>query len=303
MVSIALVGILCLRTSSAAEPSAAPRASPPPAVSTSALLREEGYAAYLRKEFTRCAELFARSARGAAGEPGAEDTWYSAAACAAEAGDCDLAFQDLASAADAGFRAVRQASADVDLKPLRADPRWSPWLDRVRLREGAYLAGVNREIYQMYEEDQADRPSDPNVKADWRAVSERDSARRKRVLELFRAGSLKAADDYYHAAMIFQHGSTAGDFDLAHQLSLKACELDPTHRAARWLAAASKDRYLMTLGKPQLYGTQFKRDPGGPWVLYPVDPSISDEERARWNVPPLAELKKRAEALNTPQPK
>jgi hypothetical protein len=111
------------------------------------------------------------------------------------------------------------------------------------------------------------------------------------------------ADDYYHAAMILQHGRTAEDFDLAHQLSLKASELEPTDRAARWLAAATKDRYLMTLGKPQLYGTQFKRDPGGPWYLYPVDPSITDEERAKWNVPPLAEAKKRAEALNTPQPK
>jgi hypothetical protein len=58
----------------------------------------------------------------------------------------------------------------------------------------------------------------------------------------------------------------------------------------------------MTLGKPQRYGTQFKRDPGGPWYLYPVDPAVTDEERARWNVPPLAELKKRAEALNTPRP-
>jgi hypothetical protein len=302
MTSIALAGISCLLASSAVQSPTAPAGPPPPMFTPSALLREEGYAAYLRKEFTRCTDLFARSARGAASESDAADAWYSAAACAAEAGDRALAFQDLASAADAGFRGVRQASVDIDLEALRADPRWSPWLDRVRLRETAYLAGVNREVYQMYQEDQADRPSDPNVKADWRAVSERDLARRKRVLELFRAHRLKAADDYYHGAMIFQHGSAAEDFDFAYQLSLKASELEPTHRAARWLAAAAKDRYLMTLGKPQLYGTQFKRDPGGPWYLYPVDPSITDEERAKWSVPPLAEAKKRAAALNTPQP-
>jgi hypothetical protein len=303
MASIALAGILCLLAAATVAPPAASAGTPAPALPPSALLREAGYAAYLRKEFTRCAELFASSARGAASEATAAAAWYSAAACAAEAGDRDLAFRDLASAADAGFRRVRAASADVDLEPLRADPRWRPWLDRVRLREAAYLAGVNRELYQMYEEDEADRGTAPNVKADWQAISERDGARRKRVLELFRSASLKVADDYYHAAMILQHGSAAEDFDLAHQLSLKASDLEPTNLEARWLAAASKDRYLMTLGKPQLYGTQFKRDRGGPWYLYPVDPSITDEERARWNVPPLAELKKRAEALNTPQPK
>ncbi|HVT60680.1 MAG TPA: hypothetical protein VHR45_20075 [Thermoanaerobaculia bacterium] len=297
---VALAGALCLLAPAVG---AEPRSPAAASQSEAAALREEGYAAYLRREFTHCAELFARSGRAAAGVPAtAADAWYSAAACAAEAGDRDLAFQDLASAADAGFRGVRQAAADVDLKALQADPRWRSWLDRVRRREAAYLAGVNREVYQMFEEDQADRPSDPNVKVDWSAVVERDRARRQRVLEIHRAGGLEAADDYYHAAMILQHGSAAEDFDLAHRLGVRASELDPTNRQARWLAAAAKDRYLMTLGKPQLYGTQFKRDQGGPWFLYPVDPSITDDERAKWNVPPLAEAKKRAEALNTPPP-
>jgi hypothetical protein len=30
-----------------------------------------------------------------------------------------------------------------------------------------------------------------------------------------------------------------------------------------------------------------KRD--GKWAVYTVDPAVTDEERARWNVPPLAE--------------
>ena len=67
--------------------------------------------------------------------------------------------------------------------------------------------------------------------------------------------------------------------------------MHPSH--PRWLAAASKDRELTREGKPQLYGTQF-RDIGNGMELYPVDPSITDEERARWNVPPLADAKQRA---------
>lgn len=77
-------------------------------------------------------------------------------------------------------------------------------------------------------------------------------------------------------------------------------ELDPLNSTARWLAAASKDRYLMTLGKPQLYGTQFKKV-DGKWILWEVDPSVTDEERAKWGVPPLVEARKRAEELNSGQ--
>lgn len=80
-------------------------------------------------------------------------------------------------------------------------------------------------------------------------------------------------------------------------LAVKAVELDPQNGRAKWLAAASKDRSLMWQGKPQLYGTQFKRVDNR-WVLWEVDPTVTDEERAKWNVPPLAEQKKKEAELN-----
>jgi hypothetical protein len=100
------------------------------------------------------------------------------------------------------------------------------------------------------------------------------------------------ADDYFHAAMIFQHGSGAAHYRLAHELAMRAVELDPEHRAARWLAAAAKDRELQALGKPQRYGTQFRVTRGGQVRLYRVDPSVTDDERAELEVPPLAEAGK-----------
>jgi hypothetical protein len=97
--------------------------------------------------------------------------------------------------------------------------------------------------------------------------------------------------------MVMQHGDTPEDYQRAHQWALRASELSPEHGTARWLAAAAKDRWLMNEGKPQLYGTQFiKKDDR--WVLYEVDPSVTDQERARWNVPPLAEAERRAEQMN-----
>jgi hypothetical protein len=158
---------------------------------------------------------------------------------------------------------------------------------------------ANPELRRLYEADQAARGQGPNAQIDWQKVAKEDAERRQKVLEIVEKGGLRAADDYYNAAMVFQHGEKPEDFDRAHQWCLKALELDPEHPNARWLAAATKDRYLMNTGKPQLYGTQFRRDPaGGPWYLYEVDPSVTDEERAEWDVPPLAVARKRVEELN-----
>jgi hypothetical protein len=46
----------------------------------------------------------------------------------------------------------------------------------------------------------------------------------------------------------------------------------------------------MRQGKPQRYGTQYMAaGPDGPLELWPVDPSTTDEERARWGVPSFAD--------------
>jgi hypothetical protein len=52
----------------------------------------------------------------------------------------------------------------------------------------------------------------------------------------------------------------------------------------------------MTGGLPQKYGTQY-RSVNGRWVLHEVDPTTTDEERARWDVRPLAEALRRADQM------
>ena len=158
----------------------------------------------------------------------------------------------------------------------------------------------NSELERLYNEDQADREAGPNANIDWRAVERRDAERRARVREIVDKGGATTSMDYYHAAMVYQHGSEVPEYDEAHRLALKAVELDPENGKAKWLAAASKDRSLMWQGKPQLYGTQFKKVDDR-WILWEVDPTITDEERAKWNVPPLAEQRKKLETLNAPK--
>ena len=60
----------------------------------------------------------------------------------------------------------------------------------------------------------------PRAEAKIRAtvVAPRDRARQSRVKVLFAANGLTTANDYYHAAMILQHGDAPEDFLLAHEL-------------------------------------------------------------------------------------
>ena len=273
-------------------PSVAAAAPTPEAPSA----RAQANAAYAKKEFAACGQLFARSAEASTAAGEAANDLYGAACCFALGGRTDQAFQLLTRAVGAGFRDLDHAKVDTDLVPLRADPRWKIFVEGLEARRAAYLRTVNAELFQLYREDQADRQGDLS-KLDWNVVSARDGQRRARVEAILGKGGAKVSDDFFHAAMVFQHGLSPAEFLRSHELALEAIKRDPKNDRARWLAAASKDRYLMNTGKPQLYGTQFRKE-NGKWILHPVDPKVTDEERRKWNVPSLAEATARAEAMN-----
>lgn len=113
-------------------------------------------------------------------------------------------------------------------------------------------------------------------------------------MQIHEADGLHESEDYFQAAHIMNHGDTAEDARSAHVFALRASELG--YRPARWLAAASYDRWQLYQVKPQKYGTNYVFD-GRRDRLWDVDPSTTDEQRAEWDVPPLAEqLRKAAEA-------
>ncbi len=154
---------------------------------------------------------------------------------------------------------------------------------------------MNEELRALYEQDQADRQGHRLAPG----TGERDRGRRQRVAELLASGALQEASDYYHAALVFQHGDAPEDAWRAHELAGRAAALG--HRAGRWLAAAAYDRWLMYQGRPQKYGTQY-RAADGRWRLWEVEPATTDAERAAWDVPPLTELEAQAEELTRAAP-
>jgi hypothetical protein len=156
----------------------------------------------------------------------------------------------------------------------------------------------NAELQHLYEEDQAERqPAYAGKPVDVLTLSRRDDGRERRVKALYAAGQLNTGADYYHAAMILQHAMTPDDFLLCHDLSVVA--IAKGEPKGKWLAAASMDRFLVSVGRPQRFGTQYgAARPGFPIRMSPVDPTVTDGLRSELGVPPLAELKQRESKMD-----
>jgi hypothetical protein len=287
----------CATSQVAARPTAPPAQDPRAARNATLQAQRLGAQADVAYDDKRYAECAAHNEEAVRLWPGkATHFLYGAACCHALAGHRDAAFRALEEALRRGYSNVDYFLVDNDLASLRTDPRWPSFYAAAQARRERHVATLHAELYRMFQEDQKSRTGGFE-KIDWKVVSAQDEKHRQRATQILAEGGAKTSDDYYHAAMIFQHGSAPADFEQAHKLAVKAVELDASNDAARWLAAATQDRFLMNQNKPQLYGTQFKKV-DGKWILYPVDPSITDEERAQWNVPPLDAAKRRAEALN-----
>lgn len=112
----------------------------------------------------------------------------------------------------------------------------------------------NLELKKMYEEDQSSRKVE---KIDWKVLLKQDSTRRVEVSEMIKQNKISTPMDYFRTAMIYQHGNDSVSYKLAWEYSKKASAMDSNNISARWLSAASYDRYLLSVGKPQIYGTQF----------------------------------------------
>ena len=155
-------------------------------------------------------------------------------------------------------------------------------------------AEVSDELARLFTEDQADRKTDS---IDWEEVGPRDRLRLARVKQLYRGQKLQTGLDYFHAAMVLQHGREADDYLLAHEFCIVAISKGVEN--AKWLAAASEDRFLTNTGRLQRFGTQYQIDnPSGRWSLQEVSPEVEDSLRSMLNVPSLLAAQAYAKDMN-----
>lgn len=145
----------------------------------------------------------------------------------------------------------------------------------------------NLELKKLYEEDiTGNRSIDWNDKTRVAKLNSADLQRREKVSKMLEHGELTIASDYHHAALIFQHGDITSDYEMANNLAKKAMEMGDER--SKWLYAATLDRFLLSSGKAQKYGTQFITNAEGKIeVAKPLDKNVTDAERAKFNVPPL----------------
>lgn len=169
----------------------------------------------------------------------------------------------------------------------------------IRLDRGDNLPD-NSELKRLFEEDQADRRPPPDSKpVDFSAVAPRDRVREAQVKALYRTGGLRTGNDFYHAAMVLQHADDPDDYLLAHHFCIVA--LSKGADRAKWLAAATLDRFLMRTNRPQHFVTQYRQsNPEEPMQLYEIADTVTDALRAEFNVPALEVAKTREREMPKP---
>jgi len=136
-----------------------------------------------------------------------------------------------------------------------------------------------------------------------KTIARTDAERVKIVLEQIAQRTLKVPEDDFNAALVLEHTGltfcekrlisvSADNYLLAHYLFKSAFEAG--YKDARSLVAASIDRYLSFTQGYQKYGTsRINNQETGKEELVPIDRKTPDSERAKYGVPPLAELLKR----------
>jgi hypothetical protein len=148
----------------------------------------------------------------------------------------------------------------------------------------------NLKLQELYQADQQDRSKVYDSAAAVKELQQRDAMRKTLLVEMISRGEVNTPNDLYNAAVIFLHGSEPRDFLSAHRMASMAAING--HRPARWLMAATLDRFLMAIGMAQVYGTQFEHnaEDNKYQLRLPIDDAnMLSWEKKFFNVPPVIE--------------
>lgn len=157
----------------------------------------------------------------------------------------------------------------------------------------------NAELKKLAQQDQAVRMLPPEEAS---KVGSDDDDRVQLVLEFLAKSTVQTPEDKFYAALILDHTPLAFcegrivakspyNFLLAHDLAKQSFEAG--YKPAGILVAQTMDRYLSFTVGHQKYGTnRLYNQTTGKEELVPIDRSVPDSERAKYGVPPLADLLK-----------
>lgn len=148
---------------------------------------------------------------------------------------------------------------------------------------------INIELKNLYLKDKAERAKIKENTKHSKLLEIHTSERLKKLKQILQTIDKSEIWNCHYIAYLLQHGNSTDDYKLAHDYAKKAVNMGSN--VTKWLYAATLDRWLVSQGKKQKFGTQFKNI-NGKWVLSPIDGSLSDEQRKEYGVPPLAKAHK-----------
>lgn len=154
----------------------------------------------------------------------------------------------------------------------------------------------NRRLVLVFEEVQKER-----LQGDWedikfrKNISSKEKHARTEALQMLKKGKIKTADDFYRAAMLFQHGTNFKSYAIAVALAAASGHLgEPWGRS---LYAMALDRFLLSIGQKQHFGTNFEKI-RRVWQLSPYNKKTSDYERQSYLVEPIKKILQEMKKLN-----
>ena len=272
-------------------------------------LRDQAFSAYHDKQYREAAQRYEASFNVKGAQPSGGD-FYDAACSWALAGDASKAFQNLARATQAGWDDVTHLKTDGDLATLHPDKRWEPMLRKLEARVAQAEAKLNqplkRELAEIMESDQGLRRQigptqqkygfkSPQMDSLFHQMQRADGRNLPRVTAIIAkygwpGKSVVGSSGSLTAFLVIQHSNLATMRKYLPLMRQAAAQGE----LAKQNLALLEDRVLTFQDKPQLYGSQYRRNEttGQPEFFPIADEAHVDERRASMGLEPLADYAK-----------
>lgn len=272
-------------------------------------LRGQALSAYHNKQYRESAQRYEESFAVKGAQPSSGD-FYNAACSWALAGETSKALQNLDRAIQAGWDDVTHLKTDSDLDVLHLDTRWQPLLRKLEAHVAQAEAKLNqplkRELDEIMESDQGLRRQiaptqrkygfkSPQMDSLIRQMQRADAHNLPRVTAIidkygWPGKTLVGSSGSLTAFLVIQHSNLATMqkyLPLMRQAAAKG-------ELAKQNLALVEDRVLTFQDKPQLYGSQYRRNEttGQPEFFPIADEAHIDERRASMGLEPLADYAK-----------
>ena len=253
-------------------------------------------------------------------EDGSPYLYYKAASSWAMNGDDDIAFDNLNSAIEKGFKKISLLKQDTTFRDMHADGRWKALLAKLQTQVDAYETSFNKkirsELLAMQDEDQDRRkvwlemegkygvnssPADSMIVLT-QATDDKNTKKLKEIIKTsgFPKKDSVGVEGVFAAFLIVQHTRDPALQNQCMPFLLEAAKA----KDLKYIAVAIfQDKMLMKQGKKQMFGTQLSTNKQtGKKELYPIEDEANvNDRREEAGLPPLEDSLKKLGILYTPK--